>query len=160
MNIEEAITQELIGDNQKKTLDFVSFLRTNEMEFHRGDGYWANQYYWSVRYMGKDVCYILVNGTGEEKDSAPLAVWSETSDSSDGAWYENNPLDERMRKIAWENVDFCAKCSPGSPCYGGVRKTVFGKEFNGVCRCTFRFDNPGDDELECLRNLIEIRKMS
>lgn len=90
MIIEEAIIQELTGDNQNKALDFVSYLRAGEMEFFRGDGYWANQYYWYVRYMGEDICYILVNGTGEEKESAPLAVWSETSDSSDSAWYENH----------------------------------------------------------------------
>lgn len=118
ITIENAIMQELTGDEQKKTLDFVSFLRANEMEFIRGDGYWANQYYWYVRYMGEDICYILVNGTGEEKESAPLAVWSETSDSSDNAWYENNLLDAHTKEIAWDNVDFCGKCSPGSPCYG------------------------------------------
>ena len=84
MTIEDAIKQELNGDDQKKTLEFVSFLRANEMEFIRGNGYWANQYYWYVRYRGEDVCYILVNGTGDEMDSAPLAVWSDISDSSDG----------------------------------------------------------------------------
>lgn len=158
MNIEETIKQELIGDDQKRTLAFVSFLRANEMEFIRGDGYWANQYYWYVRYMGDDICYILVNGTGEEKDSAPLAVWADTSDSSDGSWYENNLLDKHTNEIAWDNVDFCAKCTPGSPCYGGMCKTVFGREFNGVCRCTFRFDKPDDRELECIKKLIEMRK--
>lgn len=158
MTIEEAVRQELTGDDQRKTLDFVSFLRSNDMEFIRGDGYWANQHYWYVRYMGEDVCYTLVNGTGDEKDSAPLAVWSETSDSSDGAWYESCPLDEHTRAIAWSNVDYCAKCTPGSLCYGGMRKTVFGREFNGVCRCTFRFDKPDDSELECIKRLIEIRK--
>ena len=142
----------------KKALAFVSFLRANKMEFIRGDGYWANQYYWYVRYMGKDVCYILVNGTGEEKESAPLAVWSETSDGSDGAWYENNSLDEHTKEIAWDNVDFCAKCTPGSPCYGGMHKTVFGKEFDGVCRCTFRFDKPNDCELECIKKLVVVIK--
>lgn len=158
MNIEAAIKQELTGDDQRKTLELVSFLRTNEMEFIRGDGYWANQYYWYVRYMGEDVCYILVNGTGDEEDSAPLAVWSDTSDSSISAWYESYPLDEHAKEIAWSNVDYCGKCSPGSLCYGGIRKTVFGKEFNGVCRCTFRFDKPNESEMECIRNLAEIRK--
>lgn len=158
MTIEEAVMQELAGDVQKQTLDFVLFLRSNGMEFVRGDGYWANQYYWYVRYMGEDVCYVLVNGKGEEQDSAPLAVWSETSDSSDGAWYEAPSVDGSIKEIVWDNVDFCGKCTPGGPCYGGLRKTVFGKEFSGVCRCTFRFVRPDADELECIKGLVAIRK--
>lgn len=128
------------------------------MEFIRGDGYWANQFYWYVKYNDEDICYILINGTGEEKESAPLAIWSDTSDSGTSAWYENFPLDEQMKEIAWNNVDICGKCSPNSPCYGGIGKTIFGKKFDHVCRCTFRFDKPDDKTLQCVKKLIEIRK--
>jgi hypothetical protein len=108
--------------------------------------------------MGEDVCYILVNGIGEEKESAPLAIWSETSDTSDFAWYEIYPVDEQTKQIAWNNVDICARCSPNAPCYGGLRKKIFGKEFEHVCRCTFRFNKPDKNTLEYVKNLIEIRK--
>jgi hypothetical protein len=158
VTIENAVIQELNGDDQRRTLDFVAFLYSNGMQFTRCGGYWANQYYWCVRYENEDVCYILVNGKGVEAASAPLAIWSETSDTSDSAWYEDFPLDERIKEIAWDNVDICAKCSPGSPCYGGKCKTVFGRKFSNLCRCTFRFDKPDDKEIECVKKLIGIRK--
>ena len=160
VTIENAVIQELNGDDQRKTLDFIAFLNRNGMQFVRGGGYWANQYYWYVRYNGEDVCYILVNGKRAEAQSAPLAIWSDTSDTSDSAWYEYFPLDVKIKEIAWDNVDICAKCSPNSPCYGGMCKTVFGKRFDHVCRCTFRFDKPDDKEIECVKKLIEIRKSS
>ena len=158
ITIENAILQELDGDNQTVTLDFMSFLHSHKMEFIRGDGYWAGQYYWCVRYMNEDMCYILVNGIDEEKESGPFTIWSETSDTSNLAWYEAYPLDEQTKQIAWSNVDICGKCSPNAPCYGGLHKKIFGKDFDHVCRCTFRFNKPDKRTFEYIKKLIEIRK--
>ena len=38
MRIESAINERLIGDVQKRALDFVSYLRDNEMQFEREVG--------------------------------------------------------------------------------------------------------------------------
>jgi len=42
-------------------------------------------------------------------------------------------------------------------CGGGRRKVIFGKEFNDVCGCTFRIDNPKNDDLPFLKKMVEIR---
>lgn len=86
---------------------------------------------------------------------APMAVWSDTNDSK---YYEGFSLDEHTKNIAWKNVDFCGKCNPDSPCYGGIQKVIFGKGFDHVCRCTFKFVNPDDKEYECIKKLIMLRK--
>jgi hypothetical protein len=40
-------------------------------------------------------------------------------------------LDEPMREIAWENVDFCGNCG-GCNRGAGTCKMIFGKEFDSV----------------------------
>jgi hypothetical protein len=81
-------------------------------------------------------------------------IWSDDSDSN---WYTDTLRGESVKEIAWENVDICGKCSPGSLCFGGICKTIFGKTFDNVCRTTFRFDNPSCEAVECAKRLVEIR---
>ncbi len=152
ITIENAILQELTGDDQKKTLDFVVFLCLNEMEFIRGDGYWSNQFYWMIKFKEQYVCFILINGTGAEEKFTPLTIWSDDSNSN---WYANSPLEQRLKEIAWNNVDSCGHC--GS-CSGGRQKIIFGKAFDNVCRTTFRFVNPDVQTLVCVKQLVVIRK--
>lgn len=114
--------------------------------------YWEDKLYWVISYKSERVCYILINGSGTEEKFAPWTIWSDDSNSN---WFANFPLDEHMKEIAWKNVDFCANC--GS-CPGGARKTIFGKEFNNVCRTTMRFINPDVEALECVKKMVEIRK--
>jgi hypothetical protein len=102
------------------------------------------------------MCFVLI-GDSEDR-GIPWTIWSDTNDSSDSQWYESSPSDERTKEAAWKNVDYCGNCSPDSPCFGGMYKTIFGKEFDRVCRTTFRFDNPGDEALEGAKKLIELRK--
>ena len=34
---------------------------------------------------------------------------------------------------------------------------IFGKEFDDVCGCTFRIDNPKQEDLSFLKKMVEIR---
>ena len=61
-----------------------------------------------------------------------------------------------MKGIVWKNVDFCGHCS--GICDGGTHKTIFGKEFNNVCRTAFRFDIPSAEAAESAKRLVELRK--
>jgi hypothetical protein len=97
----------------------------------------------------------MVKGTEYETEPEGWVVWSDDSDSN---WYADAPMDEHMRKIVWKNVDICGNCNPCSSCAGGSRKTVFGKEFEHVCRTTMRFDNPDAETVECMKRLVELRK--
>lgn len=138
-------------DLKESTLDFLLYLNSNSLTFERLLGYWKNQYYYSVKYENESVCYILLNGAGDEQQFAPLTIWSDDSGSN---WYENYPLSNDLKKIAWGNVDYCVRC--GS-CAGGTQKLIFDEQFENVCRTTFRFINPNNEKFELIKKLIDIR---
>ena len=155
MNLCENILQ-IVNDTfplglKENTLNFISYLNSNSLTFERLLGYWENQHYYSVKYKNESVCYILVNGSGDEQQFAPLTIWSDDSGSN---WYENYPLSNDLKKIAWDNVDYCGHC--GS-CAGGTQKTIFGKPFENVCRITFRFTNPNTEEFTVIKELVHAR---
>jgi hypothetical protein len=150
--IENFICEALTGDAQKNALEFAEYLRSSEMLFERGKGYWADKLYWMIKYKDQYVCFILINGS--EGKTEPWIVWSDDSGSS---WFEDSPPEERLKEIALENVDFCTNCGGcGNP--GGTRKAVFGKEFNNVCITAMKFINPDARTLECVKKMAELRK--
>ncbi len=151
--IEHFIDAFLTGETRDKALAFAAFLRANEMAFVRDKGYWEDKLYWMIKYKAEYVCFILFNGSGSEKQFAPWTIWSDDSDSN---WFADFQLDEHTKEIAWKHVDFCGNCG-GCDNPGGICKTIFGKEFNNVCRTTMRFINPDDETLECVKKMIEIR---
>ena len=149
--IESHIKETLAGDTRKNALDFVAFLLANEMQFERGEGYWKDKLYWCIKHENESVCYLLLNSPKE--NLKPWTIWSDDSGSN---CFEDCSLDEYMKEIAWDNVDFCGNC--GGDCSPGTRKVVFGKEFNNVCRAAMRFTNPDAETVECMKKLVEIRK--
>lgn len=144
LNIENQLNQ--IG------IDLLNFLADNDMSLNRLSGYWKNQYYYQVKYKNEVVCYILFNGAGDEEKFSPLTVWTDDSNTD---CYKECHLDKNIQKIAVKKIDICEKC--GS-CAGGKVKNIFGKEYNNVCKTTFRFVNPNNDELNCLKVLLLLRK--
>ena len=68
-------------------------------------------------------------------------------------WLEDIPADEEIKELAWKHVDLCGSC--GS-CSGGTRKVIFGKEFDKVCGCTFRIDNPNSEDLKFMKIMVQI----
>lgn len=151
--IEKYIGEVLAGDAQKNALEFVAYLRAGEMLFERGKGYWNSKLYWIITFQNEIVCFILLNGSGVEEVFAPWTIWSDDSGSN---WFEDFPLDEHMKEIAWKYVDSCGNC--GSCSDQGMHKTIFGKEFRNVCCTTMRFINPDVEAIECLKKMVEIRK--
>ena len=146
---------EIFSENaQKEALGFIAYLRKNEMLFERGEDYWKDKLYWTIRYKGECVCFILINDSEDKTEAEGWTVWSDDSDSN---WFADVPLDEYIRKIAWENVDFCVNCgSCKNP--GGTCKMIFGKNFDHVCITAMKFVNPDAETLECIEKMIEIRK--
>lgn len=140
------------SDLRDDVLDLLLFFKSNSMDFTRLKGYWENQFYWVVKCKNHCVCYILLNGTGDEKQFSPLTVWTDDSGSK---WYENCRLNDELLESAWKNVDYCVHC--GS-CSGGTRKTILGKGFDNVCRTVLRFINPDKQEFRVIKELIKLRK--
>lgn len=150
--IEDIILDTFTGEEQKNLLAFVGFLRASGMDFERGGGYWSEQQYYMVRYQGQSVCYLLLNGTGDEASLSPLTIWT---DDSGSRWLERPCPDQEVRERAWSHVDHCAHC--GS-CRGGTCKVIFGREFRDVCRTTLRFVRPDARTLASIQRLVAMRR--
>lgn len=158
MNCSEYEKMKMIVNNtfpvtlKEDTVDFLTYLNNNSIEFERLSGYWKNQFYWMAKYNNGCVCYILLNGKDDEKQFSPLTIWT---DDSLSATYEKAYISEDLKKSAWKNIDYCVHC--GS-CSGGRYRIIFGKGFDNVCRCQMRFTNPDEQEFETIKELIKIRK--
>ena len=150
--IEDYIISELPLEDQKIALDFVEYLRSSGMEFVRDMGdCWKDKIYYWVRYKGKCTCFIAISDP-DEKDNR----WTVWSDDMDSEFLANHPIENELKETAFKHVGACGNC--GS-CGGGRPKVIFGKEFDKVCGCTFRVDNPDEKDLLFLKKMIEIRKL-
>ena len=144
--IEDYIDENLIDEAKTVALEFVTFLRNNNIEFYKDNGpCWKDKIYYWLKYDENCVAFIVINDLDE-----PENLWTVWSD--DSAVFKNDIIDEEINNIAWNHVDFCGHC--GS-CSGGKKKIIFGKEFDGVCGCTFRVDNPKRSDLPFLKKMIE-----
>lgn len=150
LKIEEYICRKLSLEEQKIALDFVIFLRDNGMTFYKDDcDCWKNKIYYWVKLDDKCVCFVAINDPDENDNN--WTVWSEDMGSE---WLEKYPDNKEIAEAAWRYIDHCGHC--GS-CSGGRRKIIFGKEFNNVCGCTFRIDNPTFEDLSFFKKMVEIR---
>ena len=149
-NIEYNIQSELLLEEQEVAMTFVRFLVENNLSFHRNNGaYWKDKIYYWVKQEEVLVCFIAIKNPDEESNH--WTIWSTDMNSE---WLENEPISDEMKETAWKYVDHCKNC--GS-CGGGRRKVIFGREFDDVCGCTFRIDNPKIEDLSFLKKMVEIR---
>lgn len=150
--IEDVIRDALYDDARKNALDFVAYLREHEIPIEESENYWE------IKYKNECVCFIWINGADEAP--GPWTIWSVQEPDSWAAWgdhgYVDVPMDERIKEIAWKNVNVCGNCG-GCENQGGRRKTVLGKEFNHLCSSTMAFTCPDAETLECTKKMIEIR---
>jgi len=109
---------------------------------------------YELHYKGECVCYI-----DTRSESRSWIVWTEGDYSSE---YESFPIDERTKKIAWENVMKCGNCND-CDCSPGKTKMIFDQEFANICNANnvnmaFMFTSPNAETLECVKKLVEMRK--
>ena len=150
MEIEEYIVRELNADEQEIALEFVDFLREKKLTFYKDEcECWKEKIYYWVKFNNECVCFIVIKDPEEPNNS--WTVWSADMDS-DGL--EKYQITQELKEIAWRNVDHCGCC--GS-CDGGRHKNIFGKNFDDVCGCTFRIDNPCSEDLLFLKEMVNIR---
>ncbi|MDR2166560.1 MAG: hypothetical protein LBE35_01760 [Clostridiales bacterium] len=124
----------------KNVRDFLEYLQANEMSFREGAVYFGDRV----------VCYMNIED--ESDPFSPWTIWS-YGDYSEGP---DAIICERMRQVAWENVNPCATCGAG--CDPGNTKVIFGKRFENVCNADMAFYSPEADALECVKRLLEMRK--
>lgn len=149
-NIRDFIRKELSLNEQEVAFDFVKYLEDNDMIFFKDNGYWRNKIYYIISFNDKCVCFIAIKDPDE-----PDNHWTIWSDDMNFEFLDNSSIEDSVKQSAWKHIDFCGNC--GS-CGGGRHKVVFGKEFDNVCGCTFRIDNPSYEDLSFLKKMVEIRK--
>ncbi len=121
---------------------------SRNFEFYRDESdCWKDKIYFWVKHKDDCVCFIAIKDPDE-----PNNRWTVWSDDICSEYLSDNFIDENLKQIALNNVDECGYC--GS-CGGGKSKVIFGREFNAVCGCTFRFDNPQLSDLPFIEYMIE-----
>lgn len=150
LNIKDYINRELSLSDREIALKFVRFLEDKNLTFYKDNcDCWKDKIYYWVKLEDKCVCFIAVNDPDEADNR-----WTVWSDDMGSERLEKSPYAAEINETAWKHVDHCGNC--GS-CGGGRHKVIFGKEFNDVCCCTFRIDNPDSDDLLFLEKMTEIR---
>lgn len=150
LNIKDYINSELSLSDREIALKFVRFLEDKNLTFYKDNcDCWKDKIYYWVKLEDKCVCFIAVNDPDEADNR-----WTVWSDDMGSERLEKSPYAAEINETAWKHVDHCGNC--GS-CGGGRHKVIFGKEFNDVCCCTFRIDNPDSDDLLFLEKMTEIR---
>lgn len=147
--IDDFILKELSLDDQKIAFAFLEFLRKNDVQFIKGEGYWKDKIYYLIKLEDQFICFIAINDP-DDKDNR----WTIWSDDMNSISSEDFPIEKELKEIAWKHIDKCVNC--GS-CNGGTCKVIFGKKFDKICGCTFRIDNPNVEDLEFMKKLVEIR---
>lgn len=147
MKIKDYIQKELSLDDQKIALNFVDWLENKNLNFYKDNSdCWKNKTYYHIKFKDKCICFISIKDSDE-----PNNMWTIWSDNS--KVFENADIDDEIKRVAYQHIDYCCNC--GS-CGGGKRKIIFGKNFDGVCSCTFRIDNPTVNDLPFLQKMIEL----
>ena len=147
--IEEYVKEYLDGQARQNALDFIAFLRSSGFDFYKDNGgYWKDKVYFWVKLGEECLCFIAIKDPEE-----PENLWTVWSDDSSA--YEADIPEEDIKRTAFEHVDFCVHCCS---CSDARLKIVFGREFDNVCFCTFRVDNPDTQDLIFLKKMIELRR--
>lgn len=138
--IEEEIQELLAGDLKKTALEFVAYLRANQMTPRQ----WFGPCYWRIPYEKNYLCSILMS-----KDK-----WRVFFFSGD---YKGE-FEVEFIKAVQDSVMPCISCT-GDDCPKGIEMTVFGKEFTNTCfQFPVQFVNPNGRTLDYIKQLLEFWK--
>lgn len=149
MSIEDYIHHELSPEEQSAAMAFIRILQDRHLTFHKDNGvYWKDKIYYWVQSGDACVCFIAIKAPDEPHNH--WTVWS----ADMGSQWLDGTADDSIKASAWKYVDHCGHC--GS-CGGGRHKVIFGKEFDDVCGCTFRIDNPQNEDMPFLKEMVAIR---
>jgi hypothetical protein len=137
--IEGEILELLDGDLKKTALGFVSYLSANQMTPLQ----WFGPNYWRIPYEKNYLCGIVVNKNR-------WRFWFFLGNYS-------GEFEEGFIKAVQDSVRPCVSCTDDCP--KGKNTMVFGKEFLNICfQFPVQFENPNDNTLEYIKELIEYWK--
>lgn len=150
LKIKEYIRRELSRKDQETALDFIQYLEEKGLTFYKDNcDCWKDKIYYWVKHGEICVCFIAINDPDEKENN-----WTVWSDNVDSERLNTHLVDCKLKEAALKYVNHCVHCNS---CGGGKTKILFGKEFHGVCGCTFRIDNPTPKDLPFLKAIIDIQ---
>lgn len=143
-NVEDVAGDFVHGENLSNLMDFLAFIKENKLKPQ-----WMSSNSWSVKYKGKNVCYIKIIG------SSWYVFHSQFTREKWFVEYDHYFTDGELKAFVWDNIDgrYCPNDCRGK------KKMVLGKEMNDICTCwPFRLENPNGARLELSKKLILIIK--
>jgi len=139
--LEDVLSEYLSGDIRKTALNFAAWLKTIKMTPQWGSG---NS--WKLSYKSKAIGYIKLNDGSWYVCPAGNHHWG----------YDDFIGNEVFKELILRSVKPCTNCGPCAP---GKSLAVCGEELDCTCGWfTIRFCDPGPDDLEKIKQLIDIRK--
>jgi len=152
--VEEVITYCLYGELRKTALDFVVYMRENNMSFKLCTSTTRGQ---KIDNIG----YIFMYGPDDWKHSdkhkqGDSPYWG--INTSLVMQHEDIIISGDMQNLFWDKITYCINCDDS--CAGAKDVTLLGKGFVNVCsRCKIHdFYNPDGETLEGLKQLFVLVK--
>ena len=149
-SLENIIKLTLSGESQKNALDFVIFLRENELQIEYNpdecaEGKWTGAIGGIV---GDSIGYMYVNPGTNFPD--PWNIWLNEYDF----YYDGSAEVGELKNFLWENVNNCSRCNPNWEKCGGGEKTVLGKKFESLCHSPMFFYTPDAQKIDMLKKVM------
>lgn len=151
IEIEGKIKKILCGDTQKNALNFVAFLRKNDILLDYNASESEKRSIWNGAVggiVGNSIGYITING--DKNCPGPWTFWFNSCDfdSSDLA-------DDEFKNAIWAFASSCRRCNKNwEKCMGSGKRTILGKEFENQCHSPLMFCNPDAKTLENMEKFL------
>jgi len=141
-NIHDVIGDILCGEKLMLALEFIAYLEKRKLKLR-----WASANTWVAKYKGANIIYIRLTG----------AEFFTTRDNIESrSWLISPPFDLNndydFKETIWANVNYCIGCIKCKP---GNTFEILGKEFSHVCHSIINFINPGNNEIDCAKYLLD-----
>ena len=148
--IEDIMKDVLSGAALINALAFAEYLQASDLSVSEVNANADIQ----VTYKNEPMCHVHIKD--EKGSQEPWIIWIQGDYSGESA---KTPIDERMKEVAWANVNPCGNEACGHCSDFEMRRIVFGKEFDNACRySTFEFVAPNAETLECVKNRWRLGK--
>jgi len=154
-SIEKQIQKKLSNDLQKNALDFVAYMRANEMP---PDAPSSNVF----RYLGEAVCVLAIHPV----DDVPgwNIYWGDYDSSIFSGKCDDVPVDEQLKNFFMEHIKICCNFTSNGKWCGcgslpGKSMRIFGTDFDNLCTSLTWFGNPDTATLENIYKLADAWKL-
>ena len=150
--IEDTIRQKLTGESQANALDFVAFLRANDIFLDYNPKESRKKKIWNGAVggvVGNSIGYITINGD-KNYPRGPWVFWFNSCD-----FEGSEAADEEFKNAIWAFASPCGRCHDGwETCMGSGKRTILGKEFENQCHSPLMFCNPDAKAVENMKKFL------